>query len=184
MNIVDSTIETFERLRENLYLVEVIDLGISFTLSFEPRHYHHLVGLHHLTDVSFISSPTSTERFYKQLKRGSVNLNHILESDLFPTVVERFENFYRLEEILAASDAKIIVGFNRHRAGSLIDAVFYLYQRDGNALLGEPLTYYHLFIGLDSETGQYFPSTFIVEHSKLYANGQDYYDCKISSTKR
>ena len=84
-----------------------------------------------------------------------------------------------IEEILSAGVCKIIVEFDRRKADSDIEAKFYLYQRRGNPLLREPVTYYMLFIGCDKERNRYYPATYIVEHSTKYAAGQTMLNCKI-----
>lgn len=82
--------------------------------------------------------------------------------------------------MLNNGDLQIIVEFDALKARSNIDARFYLFQRDGNPLNGEPVTYYNLFLNQEQDTGVCYPVTFLVEHSRMYVSGQNLYDCKIT----
>ena len=177
---IDETILIYDRIRTYKYRVRVIDLDLTFELTFSPKHYHHLVGFHHLLDQKTISTPISTDRFYRDIRNGRVRKERIVRSSFYESIKDRIVNFYRIEEMLNNRELQIVVEFDRAKAGSEIDAKFYLYQREGNPLIGEPVTYYNLFIGKDNNTGRYYPATFVVEHSRLYANGQSFHDCVIT----
>ena len=180
MGMLNSTVAIYERIRRYKYQIEVPALNLTFILSFAPRHYHHLAGLQHLTDIHDVANPLSTYRFYRALRRGQIDTDAIMQSALIGKISERLANFQHIENMLTPGDAKIIVSFDKHLADSNIEAVFYLFRREGNPFRNEPVTYYHLFIGQDDQTKQYYPATFIVEHSSLYASGQEFYDCHIS----
>jgi hypothetical protein len=185
VNEIDTTITIYERVRARRYKVEIIDLGTTFDLVFLPKFYHHLAGFQHLADLSYIASPPNKDRFYRELRKGKIDTDILLRSDFYGYIEERILNFHRIEEMLNHGDLQIIVGYDNGKTNTgqpkmKIEAKYYLYQREGNPLNGEPITYYDLFIGQDAATGAYYPATFIVEHSRLYASGQRFYDCKVT----
>ena len=179
MGQIEKTISVYERLAKREYKITVED-GTKFALVFSKRHYHHLVGYHYLTDiVSVANPPNGRTRFYRQLKNGKIIEEQIIKSHLFKNIEERVRYFSNIEDILSASDCKIIVDFDKTKADSEINAKYFLYKRDGNPLKGEAVTYYSLFIGYDDNKKSYYPATYIVEHSTKYINGQTLLNCKI-----
>lgn len=179
MGQIENTISVYERLSQKKYKITV-ENGIEFVLAFEKKYYHHLAGYHYLTDTAGIAEPPyGKARFYRQIKNGKIREEEITRSELFRHIAERIESFGYIEEILSASDCKIIVAFDKNKADSDIEAKFFLYKREGDPLNKEPVTYYSLFIGYDSKRDFYYPATYVVEHSKKYVNGQIMLDCKI-----
>ena len=179
MGQIENTISVYERLSKNKYKITV-ENGIEFILSFRKQYYHHLVGYHYLTDIVGVSNPNyGKERFYRQLKNRRIREEEISGSALFHSIAERVEFFGYIEEIMSETECKIIVEFDKDRADSDIEARFFLYKREGNPLNKEPVTYYSLFIGHNDKTNEWFPLTYIVEHSTKYVNGQNMLNCKI-----
>ncbi len=80
------------------------------------------------------------------------------------------------EEILAEGDAKIIVEYDRRKLSSEIEAKYYLYKRVGDQFAGN-VKYHILFLGCRNT--EYYPSSYIVEHSNIYLRGQELHFCKI-----
>ena len=179
MGQIENTILVYDRLRKKRYKITV-ENGVEFVLDFNTKYYHHLVGYHYLTDVVGIAEPLyGKARFYRQLKNHKIKEDKITQSSLFNHIFERIEYFGYIEEILSESDCKIIVDFDKTKADSDIEAKFFLYKREGNPLNKEPVTYYALFIGYDDIENTYYPTTYVVEHSKKYVANQTLFDCKI-----
>ena len=179
MGQIDDTIAVYERLCKKRYKV-TIENGVMFHLVFEQSRYHHLVGYQHLTDITDVSDPMyGKARFYRLLNNGKIPVENITKSVHFSYIAERIQFFTYIEEIVGASDCKIIVEFDNTKAQSDIEAKFFLYKREGNPLNKEPVTYYALFIGYDDLNGVYYPATYIVEHSKKYVDNQNMLDCRI-----
>ena len=179
MGQIYDTVSVYERLSAKKYKI-TIENGIEFVLCFDVTRYHHLVGYHYLTDLSGIAAPPHGKaRFYRRLKNHRITEEEILKSAHFEHISERIAFFAYIEEIVAATECKIIVEFDKQKAGSDIEAKFFLYKRDGNPLNGESVTYYSLFIGYDAEENAYFPATYVVEHSVKYINQQTMLNCKI-----
>ena len=65
MQDIANTVAVYERLRRRHYHIS-IEGDIEFTLAFKPENYHHLAGLHYLTDVDFVCHPAvGCDRFYR-----------------------------------------------------------------------------------------------------------------------
>lgn len=179
MGEIYNTIAVYERLSRQKFKI-TIENGTSFVLAFDKSRYHHLVGYHYLTDLYDIANPPyGKKRFYRQLKNRKITEAEIAKSVLYAHIAERVRFFGYIEEIVSATECKIIVEFDKKKADSDIEAKFFLYKRNGNSLKQEPVTYYALFIGYDAEETAYYPATYIVEHSKKYVNEQKMLNCKI-----
>lgn len=177
MDAVQKSVEIFERLRANQYIITIED-GTVLTLRFSRENYHHLAGFQHLTDLEHISRPRSVQQFYRDACKGRITEAQVKKSEHFAEIQERITFFGKLEEILQVSNQKIIVEFHRHRSDSLIQAKYHLFQREGNPLL-EKVIYYSLF--LDGRTNEkYYPVTYIVEHSSKYVRQQKLLSCTIA----
>ena len=133
MGQIENTIAVYERLSKRKYKITV-ENGIEFSLVFDKSRYHHLVGYHYLTDLVGIANPYGKARFYRQVKNHKISEEEIVKSELFKHISERVEFFGYIEEIVSASDCKIIVEFDRSKADSDIEAKFFLYKREGNPL--------------------------------------------------
>lgn len=179
MGEVEVTIAVYERLRKKKFRI-VTENGIEIIISFEKEYYHHLVGFHYLTDLVGVAEPLyGKARFYKQILNRNIKEETILRSAKYAHISERIQFFPYLEEILSESDCKIIIDFDPRKAQSDIEARFFLFKREGNPLNKEPVTYYAFFIGYDEEAKEYYPATYLVEHSKKYIDGQNMLDCKV-----
>lgn len=180
MKEIEMAVSLYERLRKKQYQITIPALDAVFCLKLVPAHFHHLLGFQHLTDLPDIAfCPRGADRFYRLLRNGAYSEEAFQKSVHFPFIEERVASFFRLERLLSASDAKIIINFDRRKASSDIEAKFILFERTGNPFAGEAVTYYNLFIGYNDDQGCYYPATFVVEHSRKYQSEQRYYDCMI-----
>lgn len=178
MTAIENTIAVYERVRRRRYKITIED-GTQFILCFSTDNYHHLVGFQHLTDVANVYNPYSKHRFYRSLKNHGIAESQILSSVHFNEIEERIRYFDFIEKIVSAGECRAIVEFDSRKASSDIAAKFLLFERDGCPLLGQPVTYYNLFIDHDNGNGLYYPVTYIVEHSVKYISNQNVFDCKI-----
>ena len=179
MGQIENSVCVYERLRKKKYRITIED-GTEFILTCGKERYHHLAGFHYLTDLVGIADPVyGKKRFYQQLKHHHIKEDTLVKSALYSLIAERIEFFGNIEEILAETECKIIVEFDRDKADSEIEAKYFLYKREGNPLQKEPVTYYALFIGFESDTGVYYPATYVVEHSTKYVSDQIMLNCKI-----
>lgn len=180
MKEIEAALSAYERLRSRQYQITVPELETSFRLKLLPAHFHHLLGFQHLTDLPDIAlCPKGAHRFYHLLKNGAYREETFRKSVHYPAIEERVCSFSRLEQILSASDTKLIIDFDPTKASSEIEARFILFERQGGPRAGEPVTYYNFFIGYNDDQGCCYPATFVVEHSRKYQSEQRYYECTI-----
>ena len=176
MDEIQKSIGVYEKLRKFRYKIS-IENGMELELHFGREHYHHLAGFQHLTDMPDVADPVSRHKFYNDLRYGRISADRIKKSIRYTDIQERMIFFDKIEDILSPGAGKIIVEFNRHKTGSVIEARFHLFRREGNPFDGEAV-FFTLFI--DAETKVvYYPVTYVVEHSNLYVRGQNMYDCSI-----
>lgn len=181
MDEIKKAIDTYEEIRKYKYHI-AIENGIAFDLLFGKHNFHHLIGLQHLTDKPRIAEPMEPQKkFYNTLAVDAALREEILSSRKYKTIKERIENFDRLVDILRSGDARIIVAFDPGKTPTqTIEAKFMLFDRAHNPGDGDAdIVYYHLFLD-DSAPSKYCPITYIVEHSKMYMNGQVLLDCSIT----
>lgn len=176
MDILQESIEVYERLRNQCYHVAV-ENGEEFTFKFLPENYHHLAGFQHLIDFQNISDYQKKDQFYGRVKRKQIDANYVQRSSYYHTIAERLNTFATIERIVSEGAGKIIVEYDKTKLSSEIDAKYYLYDRYGSTLMGS-VTYHILFIGC--RRNSYFPATYVVEHSNIYIREQALLNCKIT----
>ena len=178
--LLQNSIFVFETLRRKKYLITIEEEsyeGSPILLKFSPEHYHHLIGFQHLTDRPFISNPTTDKRkFYSDFRNGRIDTDQIISSVKFAEISDRILHFDQLLHILDAGAGRVIIEFNPTIPNSKIIARFCLFRRDETSALGNN-TYYNLFIGYNSS--DYYPATYLVEHSNRYIREQTLLNCKI-----
>ena len=176
MEDIQKSIVIFETLRKYRYKI-TIENGTEITLRFGREHYHHLAGFQHLTDMPDISSPVSKHKFYNDLRSGKLSLDRIKKSIRYMDIQERIASFEIIEGILSPGAGKIIVEFDNSKTGSVIEAKFHLFHREGIPFKGD-VVFFTLFIDAEGRN-VYHPVTYVVEHSNMYVRGQNMYNCNI-----
>lgn len=174
MGKIKESVKIFERLRSHKYKITIED-GSEFILTFSAKHYHHLIGFQHLTDLPDISRPPSTTRFYLMLKKGKVSESYISSSTHINKINDRINTFEQLEDIVCPGVSRIIVEFDNTLASSKIVAKYYLFKQVG----GLNGAYHMLFIGHSASNNAYYPATYIIEHSPKYIANQTFLNCTI-----
>lgn len=184
MGAIQDTIAVYKRLMGKRYKIEICDKerpdkNTTFSFEFFPEYYHHLAGFQHLTDLQAISNPKETKkRFYRKLERRDIKEETIQSSAMYNQISDRIDGFSNIEKMLTAEECKIVIDFDKSIAKSDIDAQYSFFKRYGNPFQGDA-TYYHLFIGYDSQSHMYYPTTYIAERSSMYVQGQIMLDCSI-----
>ena len=176
MNNIQKAINIYELLRKHKYRITTED-GTIIELLFSGKRFHHLLGLQHLDDLPHIANPRmKMSRFYSEIKNGKPSETEIKKSVKYDTISERVENFDQLLPLMSPGEKRIIVKFDASKVDTVIEATFFVYKRDG---FFSDATYFTLFIGQDTKTGEYYPATYIVEHSNKYIKDQDIQFCTI-----
>lgn len=183
MGNIEKSLEVYEKLRTHKYRITV-ENGISFVLEFKKKRYHHLAGFQHLKDKPHLSTLVKDKAaFYNALSRNEITEQEVVSSQKFSLIEDRFHFFDQLLNIMEAGEGRIIIDYDQTKAkGSEIKAKFMLYKRSGNPFK-EEFCCFSLFIGYDHLTKEYYPATYIVEHSNKYTNDQTPLLCTIEVIK-
>lgn len=179
MGNIEKSLEVYEKLRTHKYRITV-ENGISFVLDFKKKRYHHLAGFQHLKDKPHLSALVKDKTaFYNALSRQEITEQEVVSSQKYFLIEERFRFFDQLAEIMAEGEGRIIIDYDQAKVkGSDIKAKFLLYKRSGTPFK-EDFCCFSLFIGYDDRTKEYYPATYIVEHSNKYTNDQTPLLCTI-----
>lgn len=179
MGSIEKSVEVYERLRTHKYKITV-ENGISFVLEFKKKRYHHLAGFQHLKDKPHLSTLVRDKAaFYNALSKKGFTEQEIMSSQKFSLIKERLDFFEELVSIMDAGEGRIIIDYDQSKVkNSEIKAKFMLYKRSGIPFKKE-FCCFSLFIGYDDFTKEYYPATYIVEHSNKYTDDQTHLYCKI-----
>lgn len=122
---------------------------------------------------------TDKTAFYNALSRQNITEQEVISSQKFFLIKERFDFFEQLISIMDAGEGRIILDYDQTKVkDSEIKAKFMLYKRSGTPFK-EEFCCFSLFIGYDDITKEYYPATYIVEHSNKYTNDQTPHYCTI-----
>ena len=183
MGSIEKSLEVYEKLRMHKYRITV-ENGVSFILDFKKKRYHHLAGFQHLKDKPHLSTLVKDKTaFYNALSIKGITEQEVVSSQKFALIEERFRFFDQLLSIMAEGEGRIIIDYDQSKTkGSEIKAKFMLYKRNGTPFK-EEFRCFSLFIGYDPRTEEYYPATYIVEHSNKYTNDQTPLLCTIEVIK-
>lgn len=139
---------------------------IDFTISFDPSDFHHLAGLHKLTDnVRFLTGKRAN--IMQEILSGKLTLSHAQRSVFFKQMEPRLKPLANLEEFLDSNE--IVFRYNsKAHAFSAIQAD-YLLQ---NSFEGTPV---YLFLARRMGEDTQVCRTFFPKSEKDYAEGQPRY---------
>jgi len=121
-----------------------------FTLIFDMYHFHHLAGLHKLSDIPKIRG--NRERVFKNILLGELTYDDISESKDFQSIQSRLDYLHELENFMDSNS--IIFNYDkRNNPSSRIEAA-YLLQ---NAVDSEIL---YFFIDKDDYSNNFMGKSF------------------------
>lgn len=179
MDQLTNTIQVYEILSKNRYQILIED-GTVINLRFKKENYHHLAGFQHLTDFRDISNPRQgKKRFFDDVKNQKIKMEKICRSAKYSIIQNRLQYFDRIGQIMVPGQQKIIVCFDDALLKTKIEAVYFLYKKEGVPYTDEYLVCM-LFLGYDKSSETYFPTTYVVEDSNRYLSGQEFLMCDIS----
>ncbi|MBQ6530314.1 MAG: hypothetical protein IJI39_05275 [Clostridia bacterium] len=169
MGLLKNCAEVYSRYSGYNYIFN-LDCGISVTAAFKPQHFHHLIGLHYLTDIAQVNTKlphNSAANVYNRILKNKISQEVVERSAFYPSICERMEHFTDLGEIISS---KIIIDFDYTKApNTKILSKYLLYKQYETA-------YAILGLKYDYKLDVYVPETFIVEHSDYYIKGQTTYN--------
>lgn len=144
---------------------------ISMTLCFEKADFHHLCGLHKLTDLTQMRTESRTT-IYDKIIKGTYSNDYFCKSKKCNTILDRVQCVERLQDILDSENTTF--KFNdRVNFHSRIQADFII----KNEHLTPNLRYYYFISELKNSNGQYFGRSCFsrTKTERDYTNGHPTY---------
>lgn len=96
----------YKQLENDTYEILLGRKGKLYTLMlhFPAESFYHLVGLQHLTDITFPSQ--NRERIFKEILQRNITMETLKKSVFFEEnfISERIENLYLIENIISTND--------------------------------------------------------------------------------
>lgn len=134
-------------------------------ISFEAVYFHHLMGLHKLTDLRI--SRANREKIFQDILMGKISYDSIARSRYFSEIECRFHPFLSLESLLDQN--KLIFRYNQKaNYFSLIEADYLLSTPfEGNDI--------YVFIAKKHDTDLYFCRSLFPKGQHDYTKGQTIY---------
>lgn len=168
MDLLQACAESFEQLLPYQYHITAGRKGkkLEFTISFDRADFHHLAGLHKLTDnVRFLTGKRAA--IMQEILSGKLTLSQAQQSAFFQKMESRLKPLAHLEEFLDSNE--IIFRYNSKIHTFSVIQADYLLQ---NQFEENPV---YLFIArrIDSETQ--VCRTLFPKAEKDYAEGQPRY---------
>ena len=168
MDLLQACAKGFEQLLPYQYHIIAGRKGktLEFTISFDRADFHHLAGLHKLTDnVRFLTGKRAD--IMQEILSGKLTFYHAQQSTFFQQMKPRLKPLAQLEEFLDSNE--IIFRYNsKIHTFSLIQAD-YLLQ---NNFEGNPV---YLFLARRMDRDTQVCRTFFPKAEKDYAQGQPRY---------
>ena len=160
----------YEKLLDVAYNFTIARKGIvrKFTLTFQKMDFHHIAGLHKLTDTRQVLRGTR-ECIFDKIVQGAVSQKLIEESDLYTEMSARLAPLCHLEEVL--DNDNLIFKYNENvRVYSKIKSDYLL-----EGLVGDLSVY--LFLGNRNENDEscQMCRTFFPKSTIDYSIGQPKY---------
>ena len=150
------TIQVYETLSKNKYQI-IIEDGTVINLRFKKENYHHLAGFQHLTDFRDISNPKQgKKRFFDDVKAQRIKTEKVQRSAKYSIIENRLRYFDRIGQIMVPGQQKIIVCFDDSLLRTKIEAVYFLYKKEGQPY-SEGTWYVCSFWAMTNPVGPIFP---------------------------
>jgi hypothetical protein len=155
----------FRELLDKEYHIKAGKKGklIEVRIFFDKEHFHHLIGLHKLSDLRQIKR-SNTEAF-DDIINDKLTYEEIASSEFFNEMSDRLEYFPFLEQMLDSEEA--MIKYNKSQAKSSIEAEYIIYSKIDDL-------YVHFFIDIDEKQQKYFGRTFFTRSDSLYLYDRPY----------
>lgn len=139
---------------------------LDFTISFDQADFHHLSGLHKLTDnVRFLTGKRAI--IMQEILSGKLTIAQARQSAFFPQMEPRLKPLSHLEQFLDSNE--IIFRYNSKTHIFSVIQADYLLQNDFE---GQPV---YLFLAQRAGESTHVCRTFFPKAEKDYAQGQPRY---------
>lgn len=168
MDLLQECAKSFESLLPFQYHIVAGRKGkiLDFTISFDQADFHHLAGLHKLTDnVRFLTGKRTA--IMQQILSGRLTLAQARQSAFFSQMEPRLKQLSHLEQFLDSNE--IIFRYNSKAHTFSVIQADYLLQNDFE---GQPV---YLFLAQRTRESTQVCRTFFPKAEKDYAQGQPRY---------
>ena len=136
-----------------------------FTLGFDTYHFHHLAGLHKLSDIRELR--TSRERIFKEILSDTITYETIKVSKDFSVIESRLNFLHNLEQFLDCNSI-VFSYYKKNNKASNIEALYLLLHAIDESEI-------YLFIDKSSHGEILYGKSFFPKEQKDYTIGQTSY---------
>lgn len=168
MDLLQESAKSFESLLPYQYHIIAGRKGkiLDFTISFDRADFHHLAGLHKLTDnVRFLTGKRAI--IMQEILSGRLTIAQARQSAFFSQMEPRLKPLSHLEQFLDSNE--IIFRYNSKAHTFSVIQADYLLQNDFE---GQPV---YLFLAQRARGSTQVCRTFFPKTEKDYAQGQPLY---------
>ncbi len=167
MDYLQICAKAFEKLLDVQYHIVLGRKGklVNLNILFEPKEFHHLIGLHKLRDLRLARE--NREKIFYEILAGKISMEDLKKSRYYSEIQKRLEPFYKIENIFDSN--KVVFRYNsKLQTFSLIEAEY---------LLSTPYENTDIYIFLDRQAGSdfFFCRSFFQKELKDYTKGQAVY---------
>ena len=167
MDYLQICAKAFEKLLDVQYHIVLGRKGklVNLNILFEPKEFHHLIGLHKLHDLRLARG--NREKIFYEILAGKISMEDLKKSRYYSEIQKRLEPFYKIENIFDSN--KVVFRYNsKLQTFSLIEAEY---------LLSTPYENTDIYIFLDRQVDSdfFFCRSFFQKELKDYTKGQAVY---------
>lgn len=167
MDYLQICAKAFEKLLDVQYHIVLGRKGklVNLNILFEPKEFHHLIGLHKLRDLRLARE--NREKIFYEILAGKISMEDLKKSRYYSEIQKRLEPFYKIENIFDSN--KVVFRYNsKLQTFSLIEAEY---------LLSTPYENTDIYIFLDRQADSdfFFCRSFFQKELKDYTKGQAVY---------
>lgn len=150
----------------------ILENGKIIKLYFASKHFHHLMGLHKLTDIpSLVTSPRNTPTaIFKNIIKSKISYNTIIKSSFFNEINDRIDNFHYINKMVFE---KVIIDFDNAKVPSSKPS-----KIKSDLILFQDKNSFYLNLCLKNSTSSYIPETFLVQCDDYYIKNQNILNIK------
>ena len=167
MDYLQICAKAFEKLLDVQYHIVLGRKGklVNLNILFEPKEFHHLIGLHKLHDLRLARG--NREKIFYEILAGKISMEDLKKSRYYSEIQKRLEPFYKIENIFDSN--KVVFRYNsKLQTFSLIEAEYLLFTPYEN-------TDIYIFLDRQVDSDFFFCRSFFQKELKDYTKGQAVY---------
>jgi len=148
--------------------IYVLENGVTFHVYFTPGFFHHLAGLHKLTDIPQVSkgNRNNTNYIFKNILNGIIAIEDIQKSRHFNEIEPRLRHFTQINRLIEFE--KVIIDFDPSIIKSKVqNADYVLFKRSNDNM------YLNLFLkAKGNNLNKQIPLTYLPDITDYYTHSQ------------